>query len=168
MTDSFNETILLCRFPAAIKSFYMQRCPEDKRLTESVRTALVKLWVQNVEVYLGGWCLLLWSNTTRYIDSLVCAAGRRVDAKCGRDPRRLDAYLGCWRAAGGIQEGGDWPHPVLLVHWPGNRKLSAAFFFVAPFGPERKSISGKCFYEKLYLVFPWTLKELKKSLDELK
>uniref|UniRef100_A0A8B9GQZ3 Asparaginyl-tRNA synthetase 1 n=1 Tax=Astyanax mexicanus TaxID=7994 RepID=A0A8B9GQZ3_ASTMX len=36
MTDSINETILLCRFPAEIKSFYMQRCQEDRRLTESV------------------------------------------------------------------------------------------------------------------------------------
>ncbi|XP_076842462.1 asparagine--tRNA ligase, cytoplasmic [Brachyhypopomus gauderio] len=36
MTDSINETILLCRFPAEIKSFYMQRCPDDRRLTESV------------------------------------------------------------------------------------------------------------------------------------
>ncbi|KAL0170479.1 hypothetical protein M9458_035075, partial [Cirrhinus mrigala] len=35
MTDAINETILLCRFPAEIKSFYMQRCPEDRRLTES-------------------------------------------------------------------------------------------------------------------------------------
>lgn len=36
MTDQINEPILLCRFPAEVKSFYMPRCPEDKRLTESV------------------------------------------------------------------------------------------------------------------------------------
>lgn len=36
MTDKINEPIMLCRFPAEIKSFYMSRCPEDKRLTESV------------------------------------------------------------------------------------------------------------------------------------
>jgi asparaginyl-tRNA synthetase len=36
MTDAINEPIMLCRFPAEIKSFYMPRCQEDKRLTESV------------------------------------------------------------------------------------------------------------------------------------
>ncbi|PRD27739.1 UNVERIFIED_CONTAM: Asparagine--tRNA ligase [Trichonephila clavipes] len=36
MTDKINEPIMLCRFPAEIKSFYMSKCPEDPRLTESV------------------------------------------------------------------------------------------------------------------------------------
>ncbi|KAF4531829.1 hypothetical protein B566_EDAN000855 [Ephemera danica] len=40
MTDQINEPIMLCRFPAEIKSFYMARCPEDKRLTESVDVLL--------------------------------------------------------------------------------------------------------------------------------
>lgn len=36
MTDEINEMILLMKFPVEIKSFYMQRCADDKRLTESV------------------------------------------------------------------------------------------------------------------------------------
>lgn len=36
MTDAINEPIFLCKFPAEIKSFYMPRCEEDRRITESV------------------------------------------------------------------------------------------------------------------------------------
>lgn len=36
MTDQINEPIMLIKFPAGIKAFYMSRCKDDKSLTESV------------------------------------------------------------------------------------------------------------------------------------
>ena len=48
----FFQPILLCRFPAGIKSFYMSKCPEDLRLTESVSTCCAhQLW---------DWLHILW------------------------------------------------------------------------------------------------------------
>lgn len=36
MTDQINEPIMLTKFPAGIKAFYMSRCKDDNNLTESV------------------------------------------------------------------------------------------------------------------------------------
>lgn len=39
MTDQINEPIMLTKFPAGIKAFYMSRCEEDSSLTESVSSS---------------------------------------------------------------------------------------------------------------------------------
>jgi len=51
MTDEINEPILFCRFPAEIKSFYMQRDPNDKRLTESVNIYFYLLFLICINIF---------------------------------------------------------------------------------------------------------------------
>ena len=49
MIDELGEPVFLCKFPASLKAFYMPKCKEDERLTESV-----DLLVPNVGEIVGG------------------------------------------------------------------------------------------------------------------
>lgn len=95
MTDTINETILLCRFPAEIKSFYMQRCPEDRRLTESVCVAdrkystvarfhLHRLW-KNSDICPWHFRWMCWCRTWVRSLEVRCVSG--TQRSCWRDTR---------------------------------------------------------------------------------
>lgn len=43
MTDQINEPIMLIKFPKSIKAFYMSKCPDDDKLTESVSNSFTSI-----------------------------------------------------------------------------------------------------------------------------
>ncbi|KAH9514907.1 hypothetical protein Btru_021326 [Bulinus truncatus] len=64
MTDAINEPIFLCRFPAELKSFYMPRCSEDRRLTESCNGTKLKE-VPRIITYLTQLMIRLYDNLSK-------------------------------------------------------------------------------------------------------
>ena len=97
MTDQINEPIMLIKFPAGIKAFYMSRCKEDNNLTESVsiRSEMCKRPKTNYEVML----IIMLTNFC----SLIRSSGRCITPRSWRDRRWFYEDQRPCRTAGGLQ-----------------------------------------------------------------
>ena len=95
MTDHINEPILFCRFPAEIKSFYMQRDPKDTRLTESVGWFAISKTIHMLKRSSRWtcWCLVSVKSSVVAWGWLISKSYLKVSAKTVWKP---NLTIGIW------------------------------------------------------------------------